>query len=119
MKKKKHANFKSQIPFYLMLLPGFLYLVINNYLPMGGIFIAFKQINFTTGIMKSPWVGFSNFKYLFKTNDAFIITRNTLLYNIAFIIINMVLGIAIALMIHAITAGILRKSYQSIILLPQ
>ena len=61
-----------------MLLPGFLYLLINNYIPMFGVIIAFKDLNFTKGILKSDWVGLSNFEYLFKTPDAFRITRNTL-----------------------------------------
>ena len=68
-----------------MMLPGVLYLIINNYLPMFGIFIAFKNINFRKGIFASPWVGFKNFKFLFKTADAYVITRNTLVYNLVWI----------------------------------
>lgn len=119
IRAKKKSRFAGQIPFYLMLLPGFIYLLINNFIPMFGIFIAFKNINFTLGIFNSPWVGLKNFVYLFKTADAFIITRNTLLYNIVFIIINMVLGIAVALMINQIRQSASRKIFQSIILLPQ
>lgn len=116
---KKKTSILNQLPFWVMLLPGIIYLLINNYVPMLGIFIAFKNVNFTSGIFSSPWVGLNNFKYLFRTSDAFIITRNTILYNVAFIIINMVLGIAVALMINAIRKGMARKAFQSIILLPQ
>ena len=66
----KKRRFRKYIPFYLMLLPGFLYLLINNYIPMFGVIIAFKDLNFTKGILKSDWVGLSNFEYLFKTPDA-------------------------------------------------
>ena len=66
---------------YLMFIPGAVYLLINNYIPMAGIVIAFKNYNVRDGIWKSPWVGFDNFEYLFKTKDAWIITRNTLGYN--------------------------------------
>lgn len=118
-KKKRKYTFRNQLPFYLMLLPGFIYLIINNYIPMGGIFIAFKNVNYTMGVFKSPWAGLSNFKYLFRTSDAFIITRNTILYNAVFIVLNTVLGIGVALLINAVTKAVARKTFQTIILLPQ
>lgn len=98
MKKKKN-KVKEYLPLYLMMLPGLLYLLINNYLPMTGIILAFKKLNFSKGILASPWAGLDNFKFLFSSKDAWIITRNTLLYNIAFILVNMVVGIAIAILI--------------------
>ena len=101
-----------------MLLPGLLYLLINNYIPMAGIVIAFKKINFAKGIFASPWAGLENFKFLFSSNDAWIITRNTLLYNVAFIFVNMVVGIAIAILICEVRNTKLKKLYQSAILLP-
>ena len=94
MKKKKN-KVKEYLPLYLMMLPGLLYLLINNYLPMTGIILAFKKLNFSKGILASPWAGLDNFKFLFSSKDAWIITRNTLLYNIAFILVNMVVGIAL------------------------
>lgn len=109
---------KKYIPVYLMMLPGLLYLFINNYIPMAGIIIAFKQMNFSLGILKSPWIGFKNFEFLFKTSDALVITRNTLLYNSIFIIVNMVLGIFLAILITDIANKKAKKIYQSIILVP-
>ena len=70
---------KKFIPLYLMMIPSLLYLLINNYLPMFGLVIAFKNVNFKKGIFGSDWAGFENFKYLFETQDAWVITRNTLL----------------------------------------
>ena len=96
--KKKNA-LKEYWPLYLMMLPALLYLLINNYIPMAGMVIAFKKLNFAKGIWASPWAGLKNFKFLFASKDAWIITRNTLLYNIAFILVNMVVGIAIAILI--------------------
>ena len=118
LKKLKKNAYKSHWPLFLMLLPGTLYLIINNYIPMSGIIIAFKKINFSKGIWASPFVGFENFKFLFATNDAWIITRNTILYNLAFIIVNTIIGIAIAILITEVRNSNLRKFYQSIILLP-
>jgi putative aldouronate transport system permease protein len=101
-----------------MMIPGLLYLLINNYIPMLGLVIAFKRVNFRLGILKSPWVGFDNFRYLFLTPDAFIITRNTILYNITFIIINAIAGILIALMLNEIRSRFAKSVYQNFILLP-
>lgn len=112
------AHIRKFIPVYLMMLPGIIYLIINNYLPMSGIVIAFKQYNVRDGFFGSPWNGFSNFKYLFTTNDAFIITRNTILYNLAFIIINITLGILLAILICDTMNKHLKKMFQSAILLP-
>ena len=121
MKKRKNViqkKIKRYIPIYLMLVPGFIYLLINNYIPMVGIIIAFKDVDFSVGILKSEWVGFENFEYLFKTPDAFVITRNTLLYNAAFIIVNLVFGVLFAIILSEIQSKITKKIYQTIILLP-
>ena len=117
-KEKKKNVLKEYWPLYLMMLPALLYLLINNYIPMAGMVIAFKKLNFAKGIWASPWAGLKNFKFLFASKDAWIITRNTLLYNIAFILVNMVVGIAIAILITEIRNTKLKKIYQSAILLP-
>ena len=88
----KAAKFKRYLPLYLMFLPGAIYLLINNYIPMAGIIVAFKKYNARLGIWKSPFCGLANFEFLFASSDAWTITRNTLLYNLAFIVLNTVLG---------------------------
>lgn len=117
-KKKKRSVFRQWAPVYIMMIPGLLYLLINNYLPMAGLVIAFKQINFNLGIFGSPWVGLQNFEFLFKTPDAFIITRNTLLYNVTFIILNLILGVLIAILLNEIRGKRAKTLYQSSVLLP-
>jgi len=102
-----------------MVLPGLLYVIINNYLPMVGILLAFKKIDFSVGIWKSGWIGFENFKYLFATSDAFVITRNTLLYNLTFIIVGNVLGIVVGICLSEVFSKKLQKLFQTTILLPQ
>lgn len=103
---------------YLMFIPGAVYLLINNYIPMAGIVIAFKNYNVRDGIWKSPWVGFDNFEYLFKTKDAWIITRNTLGYNLAFIVLGTVFAVTVAILLYELKAQRARKAYQTIILIP-
>ena len=103
----------------LMLLPGLVYLIINNYIPMGGLFIAFKKIDYSLGIFKSPWVGLRNFRFLFGTEDAYIITRNTILYHIVFIILLNALGVAVGIMLSEVRRQQITKFFQTTILLPQ
>lgn len=119
-KRKRHKKrilIRKCIPLYLMLIPGIIYAFINNYIPMAGIVVAFKKYNVRYGIFGSPWTGLSNFTYLFKT-DAYILIRNTLLYNIAFIVVNLFFGVAVAVMISDVAGKIRRKIYQSAILFP-
>ena len=77
-----------------MMLPGILYLLANNYLPMFGIIIAFKKLDYSKGILFSDWCGLDNFEYLFKTRDAFIMIRNTLVYNLIFITLGLVVALS-------------------------
>lgn len=116
--KKLVKTVKHYWPLYLMFVPGFVYLFINCYIPMFGIQIAFRKYNARDGIYGSPFCGLDNFKFLFQTNDAWIMTRNTLLYNLAFIILGNVLAIAIAIMLNEITGSRKKQVYQTIILIP-
>ena len=109
---------KKFIPIYILALPGLIYLFINNYVPMAGLIVAFKNYSAKRGIWGSKWAGFSNFKYLFGTEDAWIITRNTLCYNIAFIIIGTIMAVAVAILLSEIRNRRASKFYQSVILLP-
>lgn len=116
--KVKKPGLKKSLPLIFMALPGMTYLFINNYMPLPGLVLAFKNYKATDGIWGSAWAGLENFKYLFATQDAWIITRNTLLYNMAFIVINTVLGITMAILLANLRMKKAKNFYQSIILLP-
>ncbi|MDD6283286.1 MAG: ABC transporter permease subunit [Oribacterium sp.] len=116
--KKVQRTIKRFYPLYLMFLPGVIYLFINCYIPMFGIQIAFRQYNARQGIFGSPWVGLSNFKYLFQTDDAFVMTRNTLLYNLVFILLGNTLAITVAIILNEIRHTRLKQTYQTLILIP-
>ena len=116
--KKKKVKFTHWIPFYLMGLPGMAYLLINNYLPMFGLQIAFKKFNYAKGIWKSDWIGLDNFEFLFKSSAAWRITRNTVLYSVAFIVIGMILGVTVAILTNEIISKKTKKLFQTLILLP-
>ena len=102
----------------LIALPGILYLIINNYIPMFGVFLAFKDYNYFQGIFGSAWCGFDNFEFLFRTRDAWLITRNTLLYNAAFIILGTVFSIFLAILLHELGTRRRVKFFQASLLLP-
>lgn len=118
MKKKKWVAAKRYLPLYFLALPSLLYLLINNYIPMAGVIIAFKNINLKEGILNSPWCGFDNFKYLFATKDAFVITRNTILYNLAFIVFGTIFSITLALLLSELKSKKMSKFYQTVVLFP-
>ncbi|WP_430077837.1 ABC transporter permease [Paenibacillus ferrarius] len=117
-KKSFLRNLMKERHFLLMLLPGIIYLLLNNYLPMFGTVIAFKSIDYAKGIWKSPWVGFKNFEFLFKTTDAWIITRNTILYNLLFIFLITTIAVLFAIMLNELRNRFAAKFYQSIMFLP-
>ena len=116
--KKKRTDWKHWLPFYLMGLPGFAYLIINNYLPLAGLQIAFKKFNYREGMWGSKWNDFENFNYLLGSNDIKVILRNTIFYNLAFIILGMVLGVAVAILLNEVRSKLAKRFYQTVILLP-
>lgn len=118
MANKKRNFMVNILPLLLIALPGIIYLIINNYIPMLGIFLAFKDYSFVKGVFKSDWCGFENFRFLFQTKDAWIMTRNTLLYNIGFIAIGTVLSILVAILMCELGERVRVKFFQSALLLP-
>ena len=102
----------------MMLIPAFLYFFIFSYLPMSGAVVAFKSYNFRDGIFGSPWVGFSNFEYFFKSGQAWTVTRNTILYNVGFIVVNTVLQMGLAIFISEIGGKYFKKITQTAMFLP-
>ncbi len=122
MNKSKSAKFISEIKknkvLLLMLLPAFLYFFIFSYIPMGGTVLAFKNYNFRDGIFGSPFVGLDNFKYFFISGQAFEVTRNTILYNTGFIIVNTILQMGMAILISEVSKKYFKKITQTAMFLP-
>lgn len=117
-KQKKKYSWKKDLPLFAFMVPGLTYLLINNYFPMFGIFIAFKNINYAKGLFGSDWAGLSNFEFLFKTKDAFIILRNTLCYNLVFIALGVVLAVSVAIIMNEIGQSVVAKFAQPVIVFP-
>jgi putative aldouronate transport system permease protein len=114
----KNKKSKSSLPLLILAVPGLLYLLINNYIPMVGVIIAFKSQDFSKGALGGKWIGLQNFNFLFKTKDAWIMTRNTLLYNVAFIVIGTISAVIVAILMCEITKKAISKFYQNALILP-
>ncbi len=102
----------------LMLLPSLIYVIIFSYVPMTGIVLAFKQYNYNGGIYFSPWNGLNNFKALMISGKLGMVTRNTLLYNIAFIFLGVVFEMGSAILINELISKVFKKLTQSFMFLP-
>ena len=120
--KKKKKNFlyntKEELTLHAMALPALAALFVFSYLPMFGIVIAFKKLNVAKGILGSDWVGFKNFQFLFASTDAWNITRNTVGYNIVFILLNTTLAMTLAILINELYSTRLARCYRQFILCP-
>lgn len=116
--KKKKIFRRRDIPLYIMALPTIIWLIMFCYLPMGGLVLAFKKYNVQDGIWGSQFVGLKNFEYLFSTTDAFNITRNTVLYNLVFIALNLILSVVLALMLNELHSKFAGKAFQTVYMMP-
>ena len=114
---------KRDLYLLLIALPGILWFILFKYIPMGGAIIAFKDFKvdpggFFASFMNSDWIGFENFKFLFLTEDAWIITRNTIGYNVVWIFLGLVLSVAFAIGLNELTSKKMSKIYQTGLIFP-
>ena len=116
---------KKTLVLLTMVAPVAIWLLLLRYLPMGGIVLAFKNYkvnprnpSFISNLINSKWVGFKNFEFLFKTDSAWVMIRNTLAYNIVFIILGVIIPVAFAIMMNEITRKFFKKAYQTMMFFP-
>lgn len=123
---------KRHVTFLLMLLPGFLFLLVFNYIPLPGLVLAFKDFIITRPpkghwlqqpflyslFIANKWVGFDNFKFIFSTPDAWLVIRNTLGYSVVFMIAGLFFSVGLALMINELRQRMAAKVYHTVIFLP-
>lgn len=112
---KKLKNNKALI---FMCLPAIIYFIIFAYCPMPGAYIAFTDFNYKSGIFGSKFVGFDNFKFLIQSGSLWLLTRNTILYNLAFIILGNALQIFVAILLNEVKNKLFKKVAQTIMFLP-
>ncbi|MDR0400615.1 MAG: ABC transporter permease subunit [Treponema sp.] len=102
----------------LMALPAMLLVFIMSYVPMAGLVLAFKNYRYDLGVFGSAWSGFENFRFLFSSGTGFLITRNTILYNLINLITSQCLAVIVAVGITEIPGSRYKKFCQSVIFLP-
>lgn len=116
--RKPKRKWKKFIPLYIMALPALAYLFINNYMPLYGMQLAFRELDYSKGVFGGKFVGLQNFKFLFATDDAWVMTRNTVLYNLLFIVVSLVFGLTVAILFNEVRNKLAAKFYQSALLIP-
>lgn len=120
--KSKLKKFNENKELLALTLPGTIWFLIFSYLPMLGVVIAFKDWKiyggFVESLIKSKWIGLDNFKFLFQSSDAWLITKNTILYNLVFIVLGIVIPVALAILLKELLNKRLSKLYQTAMFLP-
>ncbi len=121
----RFSKAKKTLMLLSMVAPGAIWLLLLRYLPMGGIILAFKNYKiypkdptFLNNLIHSKWVGLDNFKFLFTTGDSWVMIRNTLAYNIVFIILGMIIPVAFAIMMSELSKKFVAKTYQTLMFFP-
>ncbi|OAS15613.1 ABC transporter permease [Paenibacillus oryzisoli] len=118
MKRKKAFRFFGRnIELFTLSLPAVIYIFIMAYIPMFGVVIAFKNYKYDKGILGSDWIGFKNFEFLFKSETAFRITRNTVVYNLGYMVLTTIAALTVAILLNEIAKKWL-KIYQTSLILP-
>ena len=102
----------------VMCLPAILFFFVFAYMPMPGAYIAFTNFQYIKGIWGSPFVGLQNFKFLFISGQLALLLRNTVLYNIAFIVVGNVLQLTFAILLNEVQSKLFKKTTQSMMFLP-
>ena len=111
------VEFKRNWVLFLMLVPTVIFFMINSFLPMIGGYWAFTNFNFRDGLWASPFYGFKNFEYLWK-GDLVRLIRNTVLYNLVFILVGNVLQIFFAILVSRVTVTWFKKASQTLMFMP-
>ncbi len=126
------GEIKRHLAFLTMLLPGCVFLFCFSYMPMPAIILAFKRYQLAKPpkdywiqnkfiyslFVKNEWVGFSNFKFIFNTPDAWMVIRNTLGYNLVFMALGLVLSVGLAIAVNELRNRFMAKLYHTILFMP-
>jgi putative aldouronate transport system permease protein len=112
------ADVKRHKTLIFMCIPAIIFFIAFSYAPLPGLYVAFVKFNYGAGIFKSKFIGLDNFKFLFASGKLWMLTRNTILYNFTFLILDNFLAVFFAILINEITKGWFKKATQTIMLLP-
>jgi putative aldouronate transport system permease protein len=111
--------FRRNLTWFLMALPALIWIFVFKYVTLFGVIIAFQDYKGRRGIAGSDWIGFKNFEFLFATDSAIRATRNTVLLNLMFIVVGLMVALFLAWLIFEIYSSIMTRFYQTMLLLPR
>ena len=121
-KQKSALSFWEKVVRYrvllLMCLPAVVFFFAFSYMPLPGIYVAFVKYNYRDGIFGSRFIGLDNFKFLWTSGKLFSLTRNTILYNLVFILLGNFLAVFIAILLNEMQSKWFKKVSQTIMFLP-
>jgi putative aldouronate transport system permease protein len=117
-KKTFWKKVKDSRTLILMCVPAILFFIVFAYCPMPGAYIAFTDFNYKSGIFASKFVGFDNFKFLVQSGSLWLLTKNTILYNLAFIVLGNALQIFVAILLNEVKNKLFKKVSQTVMFLP-
>lgn len=117
--KARRTKVQENAQLLLMTLPGIILVFLFCYLPMPGLAIAFKKYNPNLGVWGSQWCGLDNFKFFFTSQDAVRTIRNTVLYSSAFLILDLVCAVGLALMLYFLRSKRALKVYNTVVIVPK
>lgn len=118
IRRHRHRSFRSQLPLFLMFLPGLALMLVFEYAPMYGLILAFKEYNLGLGINGSPWVGLANFERLFSDPRAVQVLQNTVIISVLKLLVGLPAPIILALIINEARQGIFKRFVQTVSYLP-
>ncbi|WP_410513661.1 ABC transporter permease subunit [Paenibacillus sp. BR2-3] len=104
--------------YYLMLLPGYIWLIMFSLVPIFGVLIAFEDYSPVQGVFGSEWIGLENFRYMFTLNDSKIIFFNTIFIAVMKIIAQLIVPVIFALLLHEVQSSIFKRWVQTLVYLP-
>ncbi len=121
-KRKSELTFWQKVvrhrTLLLMCLPAIIFFFLFNYMPLPGIWVAFVKYNYRDGIFGSKFIGFDNFKFLATSGELFNLTKNTILYNLVFILLGNMLAVFVAILLNELQSKMFKKVSQTILFLP-
>lgn len=118
-KNRSKVHRANSIMVWIMMVPGLAYLLINNFLPLYGLTMAFREPDFSLdSVLFSPFNGFENFEFIFQDPTIWMYVRNTVLYNLVFMALNIVIPVAVAILFTTIRSKAAKKTYQTCMLFP-
>ena len=115
---RRRANFRRNLPLFIMLIVPLLYYAVFHYGPMFGLVMAFQNYRLKDGLLGSEWLGLANFKMIFSTPNMVKIIGNTLKIGILTVFVSFPFPIILAIMLNEVTNKIFKKISQTILYLP-